>query len=157
MRPALRHQCSHAGQLQQSCFRQVPSLADMAGQSNRVASKNNPKGFFLMVESASVDKEAHARRACGHIGEMEQLDEVVAMVRDYAGDKPGTLLVVTADHGHAVQVLNEGSFAAYWVPMGWLASIRSDGSVLRIATQPAVTAGRTHGHRAGKCTGLRCS
>ena len=34
-------------------------------------------GFFLMVESASIDKQSHGRNACGSIGEMEQLEEAL--------------------------------------------------------------------------------
>lgn len=117
------------------------SLAAMTDKAIELLSKNNRRGFFLMIESASVDKEAHSRRACGHIGEMEQLDEVVEMVRDYASDRPGTLVLVTADHGQSVQVLNEsepelapppGTPPA--APMGYVTQINtpSDGSVLRI-------------------------
>lgn len=116
-------------------FSAVPSLADMTDKAIELLSKNNRKGFFLMVESASVDKQAHSRSACGHIGELEQLDEVVEMVRDYASDHPGTLIIVTADHGHAVQVLNEASFAGgSSTPMGYVTRLNtpSDGSILRI-------------------------
>ena len=35
------------------------------------------KGFFLQVESASIDKKDHAADACGQIGETEQLDQAV--------------------------------------------------------------------------------
>lgn len=117
------------------------SLATLADKAIELLSKDNKKGFFLMIESASVDKEAHARRACGHIGEMEQLDEVVGMVRDYADDHPGTVIIVTADHGQSVQVLNEAepemappAGMSPSAPMGYVTQIvtPSDGSVLRI-------------------------
>ena len=117
------------------------SLAALADKAIELLSKNNRKGFFLMIESASIDKEAHSRRACGHIGEMEQLDEVVGMVRDYAGDHPGTLVIVTADHGQSVQILNEAEpelppppGVPLGAPMGYVTQIvtPSDGSVLRI-------------------------
>ncbi len=118
-----------------AAFAAVPSLADMTDKAIELLSNNNQKGFFLIVESASVDKRAHLRDACGHIGEMEQLDEVVDMARAYAVDHPETLVVVTADHGHSVQVLNEASFAGVSsVPMGYVTRLNtpSDGSILRI-------------------------
>ena len=36
-----------------------------------------PDGFVLMVESASIDKQAHQGRPCGQIGETRALDEAV--------------------------------------------------------------------------------
>lgn len=115
-------------------FAAVPSLATMTDKAIELLSNGNRKGFFLMVESASVDKQAHQRNGCGHIGEMEQLDEVVALARGYASDHPGTLIVVTADHGHAVQVLTEESFPGITtMPLGYVTRINTvDGAVLRL-------------------------
>ena len=47
----------------------------MTGRSN---------GFFLQVESASIDKQDHAANACGQIGETEQIDEAVQTALAFA-------------------------------------------------------------------------
>lgn len=84
-------------------FGDTPSLADMS----RVALDrlDNDAGFILMIESASIDKAAHYWRACGHIGEMQQLEESVQVALEYAADNPETLVLVTADHGQPAQMI----------------------------------------------------
>jgi alkaline phosphatase len=61
-------------------------------------------GFMLMIESASIDKEAHDWRPCGSIGEVGQLDEALQVALDYAVIHPETLILVTADHGHGAHI-----------------------------------------------------
>ncbi|HTE42367.1 MAG TPA: alkaline phosphatase, partial [Steroidobacteraceae bacterium] len=85
----------------------MPALIDMVDKAIEVLSKDNRRGFVLVVESSSIDKQAHARNPCGHIGELEQLDEVAGLVRDVADDHLGTLVLVTADHGQSAQLLPE--------------------------------------------------
>ena len=63
------------------------------------------EGFVLMVESASIDKQAHAANPCGQIGEIEQLEEAVAVALEYQERHPDTLILVASDHGHAVQII----------------------------------------------------
>ncbi|MDH3442245.1 MAG: alkaline phosphatase, partial [Gammaproteobacteria bacterium] len=84
-------------------FGDMPSLAEMTGAA--LARLDNDAGFMLMIESASIDKAAHYWRVCGHIGEMEQLDETVAVALDYAKEHPETLVLVTADHGQPAQMI----------------------------------------------------
>jgi alkaline phosphatase len=66
----------------------------------------------LVVESASIDKQSHARRPCGQIGELKQLDDTLKMVLDYARAHPETLVLVTADHSQAAQLVPETSLLA---------------------------------------------
>jgi alkaline phosphatase len=70
------------------------------------------RGFMLMVESASIDKQSHLRRPCGQIGELEQLDDTLEVVLDYAREHPETLVLVTADHSQAAQLVPETSVLA---------------------------------------------
>ena len=65
----------------------------------------SPSKFFLQVEGASIDKQAHAANPCGQIGETLAFDRAVRIGIDYARDQPGTLLIVTADHAHASQIV----------------------------------------------------
>lgn len=115
----------------------TPSLALMTDTALRQLSKNNPQGFFLMVESASIDKQSHKRDPCGSIGEIEQLEEALALALDYANRRGDTLIIVTADHAQAAQILPEPSqYAEYPMPIyspGHTARVRTpEGSVMRI-------------------------
>ncbi|HSG60152.1 MAG TPA: alkaline phosphatase [Pseudomonadales bacterium] len=82
----------------------LPRLAEMTQVALDKLSKHD-KGFILMTESASVDKQAHGRKPCGHIGEMLQLEETLQVALGFAEKHPGTLVLVTADHGHAAQII----------------------------------------------------
>ncbi|MEU9717405.1 alkaline phosphatase [Streptomyces sp. NPDC047976] len=63
------------------------------------------RGFFLQVEGASIDDRAHEADPCGQIGETVAFDRAVAVALAYAERHPRTLVIVTADHGHATQIL----------------------------------------------------
>ncbi len=84
----------------------MPSLAAMTTTA-LAELQTDEASFFLMVESASIDKQAHGRKACGSIGELQQLDEALAVALEFAKSSPDTLILVTADHGHAAQILSE--------------------------------------------------
>lgn len=82
----------------------VPTLAQMTSKAIDLLSKND-KGFFLQVEGASIDKQAHASNPCGQFGETMDLDEAVKVALDFAKKDGNTLVIVTADHAHATQIL----------------------------------------------------
>lgn len=67
------------------------------------------KGFFLQIESASIDKRAHGSDICGQIGETERLDEVTKAALDFAKKDGNTLVVVTADHSHTTQIVYDNA------------------------------------------------
>ena len=83
---------------------QVPVLADMTSKAIELLSKNE-KGFFLQVEGASIDKQAHASNPCGQFGETMDLDEAVKVAMDFAKKDGNTLVIVTADHAHSTQIV----------------------------------------------------
>ncbi len=64
-----------------------------------------PDGFVLMVESASIDKQAHAGNPCGQIGETRALDEAVRVAIEFQSRNPDTLIMVSSDHGHSAQIV----------------------------------------------------
>jgi alkaline phosphatase len=110
-------------------FAGMPTLRQMTETALRHLSYNNDKGFFLMVESASIDKQSHERKPCGSIGEVEQLEEALAAALTFAESHPQTLIMVTADHSQAAQLVPENSlFAAYPIP------IATPGKIARIIT-----------------------
>jgi alkaline phosphatase len=98
----------------QSCkpeptFSQVPDLRSMTSKSIDLLSRNEAgrkNGFFLQVESASIDKKDHAADPCGQIGETQQLDEAVTKALDFARKDGHTLVIVTADHAHTSQIVD---------------------------------------------------
>ena len=83
----------------------TPTLANMTKRALQVLHQNNDQGFFLMVEGASIDKQAHLRNPCGQIGELRAFDQAVAIGRKFAQQQPNTLIIVTADHGQAGQIV----------------------------------------------------
>ncbi|GHF52271.1 alkaline phosphatase [Streptomyces mashuensis] len=67
--------------------------------------KDRGKGFFLQVEGAGIDDRAHDADPCGQVGETVAFDRAVRVALDYAAEHGNTLVVVTADHGHASQIV----------------------------------------------------
>lgn len=82
----------------------VPTLAQMTDKAIELLSKNE-KGFFLQVEGASIDKQDHAANPCGQIGETVDLDEAVQRALAFCEERWQHLVVVTADHAHASQIV----------------------------------------------------
>ncbi len=67
--------------------------------------KNDGAGFFLMIEGASIDKQAHIAKPCGTIGEMLAFDRTIRIAVEFAKEHGDTAVIVTADHGQATQVI----------------------------------------------------
>ncbi|MDG2050406.1 MAG: alkaline phosphatase [Myxococcota bacterium] len=110
-------------------YGKTPTLQAMTEAALQRLNVNNDRGFFLMIESASIDKQAHARNACGSIGELEQLDETLQSVLAFAQKNPNTLVLVTADHGHAAQIVPYNSlFEQFGAP------VFSPGHLVRLTT-----------------------
>ncbi len=89
-----------------------PSLAALTQKAieileSKAKRAKGKKGFFLQVEGASIDKQDHAANPCGQIGETVAFDKAIQVARDFAADHPDTLIVVTADHAHTSQIVEE--------------------------------------------------
>jgi alkaline phosphatase len=67
------------------------------------------KGFFLQVESASIDKQDHAAEPCEQIGETVNFDRAVKAALEFAAHDRNTLVIVTGDHAHTSQIVEVGS------------------------------------------------
>lgn len=91
-----------------------PELLDMENVTLERLSKND-KGFFLMVEGASIDKQGHANDITGVMSEMEGFEKAFANAIDYAKTHPDTLVVATADHSTGGLSMGQGS-AYEWNP-----------------------------------------
>jgi len=110
-------------------FAEMPSMETMTRYALDHLSRDNDKGFFLTIESASIDKKSHERDACGSIGEIKQLEEALAAAMEYASNNPNTLIMVTADHSQAAQIVPDPTlYTSLPIP------VFSPGKVARIAT-----------------------
>lgn len=61
-------------------------------------SAKSKKGFFLMVEGARIDKEAHGNRLKEEISEALDFDKAVEVAVRFAEKDGHTLVVISADH-----------------------------------------------------------
>ncbi|MDR7342814.1 alkaline phosphatase [Pantoea alhagi] len=88
----------------------TPTLAQMTDKAISLLSTHE-KGFFLQIEGASIDKQDHAANPCGQIGETVDLDEAVQKALEFARKDGNTLVIVTADHAHSSQIVENGTKA----------------------------------------------
>lgn len=78
-----------------------PSLAEMVEAAIKVLDKPKSKGFVLMVEGGRIDQAHHQNYARAAMEEVVQFD--LAIEKGFTmTDKKDTLIIVTADHSHAV-------------------------------------------------------
>lgn len=79
-------------------FPDQPMLEEMTASALKVLDRDNDKGFFLLVEGASIDKQSHQMDTDRWILETVEFDRAVQVAKDYAQGHPDTLVIVTADH-----------------------------------------------------------
>ena len=114
----------------------IPTLAAMTRKAISLL-KGSPKGFFLQVEGASIDKQDHAANPCGQFGETVDLDEAVQVALEFAKKQGDTLVIVTADHAHSSQILPQDTTS----PCLTQKLRTKDGSVMVIGYGSAVPEG----------------
>ena len=78
-------------------FPDQPMLDEMTDAALTVLNKN-PNGFVVMIEAASIDKQAHNMDSERWILDTLEFDRAVARARAFAAVNPDTLVIVTADH-----------------------------------------------------------
>lgn len=78
-------------------FPDQPMLDEMVDAALPILAKN-PAGFVLMVEAASIDKQAHNMDTDRWILETIEFDRAIARAKAFAAANPDTLVLVTADH-----------------------------------------------------------
>lgn len=74
-----------------------PMLDEMAAKALAVLQRA-PKGFVLMIEGASIDKQAHAMDTERWMLDTLEFDRAVRVAQDFAAAQGDTLVIVTADH-----------------------------------------------------------
>jgi alkaline phosphatase len=82
----------------------LPGLKEMTLKAIDILhARGGDKGFFLMSEAASIDKQMHILDYDRALGDLLELDDTVqatiAKLKEL-GELDNTLIVVTADHGH---------------------------------------------------------
>ncbi len=63
-----------------------------------ILSKDNPNGFFLMVEGAKIDTMSHDNNMQGMINELMAFDDAVVTGLHFARTNKNTTVIVLADH-----------------------------------------------------------
>lgn len=106
----------------------IPTLAAMTRKAIALL-KDKPKGFFLQVEGASIDKEDHRANPCGQIGETVGFDEAVQAALEFARADGHTLVIVTADHAQSSQIIEADSK----VPGLSLSLLTKDGAIMGVS------------------------
>jgi alkaline phosphatase len=74
-----------------------PMLDEMAAKALAVL-KRAPRGFVLMIEGASIDKQAHNMDTERWMLDTLEFDRAVRVAQDFAAQQGDTLVIVTADH-----------------------------------------------------------
>lgn len=78
-------------------FPDQPMLDEMTEAALAVL-RQHSQGFVLMVEGASIDKQAHLMDTERWILDVIELDRAIAVAKRFAEQNPDTLVLVTADH-----------------------------------------------------------
>jgi alkaline phosphatase len=89
-------------------FPDQPMLDEMTGKALAILDRHQ-KGFVLMVEGASIDKQAHAMDTERWLLDIIEFDRAIALAKAYAQRRSDTLVIVTADHECAGVALIGGS------------------------------------------------
>ena len=78
-------------------FPDQPMLDEMTDAALTVLAKNT-NGFVLMIEGASIDKQAHNMDSDRWILETLEFDRAIAKAKAFAAANPDTLVIISADH-----------------------------------------------------------
>ena len=89
-------------------FPDQPMLDEMTAKALAILDRHK-KGFVLMVEGASIDKQAHAMDTERWLLDTIEFDRAVAIAKAYAQSRSDTIVIVTADHECAGVALIGGS------------------------------------------------
>ena len=89
-------------------FPDQPLLEEMTSRALQVLQKQR-SGFLLMVEGASIDKQAHNMDTERWMLDTIEFDRAVAVAQAFARDRGDTLVIVTADHECSGAALIGGS------------------------------------------------
>ncbi len=86
-------------------------LAEITKAAVKFLTKDNKKGFFLMVEGGKIDWACHSNDAATVFNEVMDMDDAIKVAYEFYKKHPEeTLIVVTADHETGGIVLGKGPY-----------------------------------------------
>ena len=85
-------------------FPDQPDLTTMTQTALDVLSQN-PDGFFLMVESALIDKSSHPLDWERALMSTIMFDKSIEIAKKFAEKHPDALIIVTGDHTHGLSLI----------------------------------------------------
>lgn len=96
-----------------------PSLANVSKIAiDYLTNIYGENGFFLMIEEAHIDKRSHSNNIAGMIRHLNNLDNAVRVVNDWAKNN-NTCVMLTADHETGdLQYLPETEISNSWYQSG---------------------------------------
>lgn len=88
------------------------TLSQITESAISFLTKNNNKGFFLMVEGGKIDWACHGNDAATAFAEVKDMDNAIRIAYEFYKKHPKeTLIVVTADHETGGIALGTGKYA----------------------------------------------
>jgi alkaline phosphatase len=86
------------------------SLKEITEAGIEVLTRNNSKGFFLMLEGGRIDWAGHSNDGATMVHEVIDMDEAIKVAYDFYKKYPKeTLIVITADHETGGMTVGRGS------------------------------------------------
>ena len=85
-----------------------PTLGEAAEAAFDFLDRENPNGFFMMVEASHIDKYSHSNDIFDMMKQVKQFDIAVKQMVDKAVADGDTLVIVTADHETGNLQYNDG-------------------------------------------------
>ena len=87
------------------------TLSEITRAGINFLSKNNDKGFFLMVEGGKIDWACHSNDGATAFTEVQDFDNAIKVAYEFYEQHPEeTLIVITADHETGGLALGTGSY-----------------------------------------------
>ena len=87
------------------------TLSEITRSAINFLTKDNQKGFFLMVEGGKIDWACHSNDAATAFHEVVDMDDAVKVAYEFYSQHPDeTLIVITADHETGGLVLGTGAY-----------------------------------------------
>lgn len=92
-----------------------PTLAEMTKVALSYLKQRSPEGFWMLMEPGDVDWAMHQNNLDDMIGAIYSGDEAVKVIADWVEENSSweeSLMIVTADHGHALFLDDPEAIAA---------------------------------------------
>ena len=87
------------------------TLSEITRAGINFLSKNNDKGFFLMVEGGKIDWACHSNDGATVLAEVQDFDNAIKVAYEFYEQHPEeTLIIITADHETGGLSLGTGSY-----------------------------------------------